>query len=115
VFGGEILPLLFLVRDDAAHPFRYQLILRLEVAIEGHLVGSGGFSDGLDADATNSLPVEEITCRNQNPFTNGHGRPALLRFRAVLVNICLHDRFYPFLTPMLPTGNIGVLTDVTDR
>jgi hypothetical protein len=31
------------------------------------------------------------------------------------VNICLHDRFYPFLTPMLPTGNIGVLTDVTDR
>src|SRR5206468_1468980 len=34
----EILPLFFLVRDDAAHPFRYQLILRVEVAIEGHFI-----------------------------------------------------------------------------
>jgi hypothetical protein len=32
----------------------------------------------------------------------------LFRF-AVAVNICLHDRFYPHLTEMLPTGNIGVL------
>jgi hypothetical protein len=31
------------------------------------------------------------------------------------VNICLHDELYPYLTKMLPIGNIGVLTDVTDR
>src|SRR5947207_2737234 len=109
VLGGQVLPLFFLVGDHAAHPLRAQLVLRVEVAIERHLVGLRRFCDRLDADATDSLFVEEIPSSHQNPLANGYTRPApRLRLLPVFVNICLHAGFYPSLTKMLPTGNIGV-------
>src|SRR5947207_12223068 len=111
VLAGEILPLFLLVGDDAAHPLRDQLILGVEVPVEGHLVGLRRLGDRFDADAADALLVEQVPRRHQNPLANGHSRPALRpRLRAVAVNICLHgDLFYPTLTKMLPTGNIGVL------
>src|SRR6266550_1748546 len=110
VLGGEVLPLFFLVGDHAADPFGDELVLRVEVAVEGHLVGLRRFRDRFTADAADPLLVKQIASRHQNPLANGQARPApLLRLRPVVVNICLHAVYYPSLTKMLPTGNIGVI------
>src|SRR5204863_6785857 len=78
VLGVEILPLVFLVRDASAHPLRDELVLRVEVAVERHLVRLRRFRDRLDADAADPLLVKQITSRHQNPLANGQARPALL-------------------------------------
>src|SRR5437868_5554695 len=111
VLGGEVLPLFFLVGDHTADPFGDQLVLRVEVAVERHLVGLRRFRDRFDPDAADPLLVKQVASRHQNPLANGQARPALLlRFGPVVVNICLHAVYYPSLTKMLPTGNIGVVT-----
>src|SRR5205823_5821288 len=38
VLGVKVLPFLLFVRDDSLHPFSDQLILRVKVAIQRHLV-----------------------------------------------------------------------------
>src|SRR3982750_1290504 len=63
MLGVEILPLLFLVRDYSAHPFRNQLVLRVEVAVKGHLVRLSRLGDGLNADAADSLLKKKIPSR----------------------------------------------------
>src|ERR1700682_1728704 len=52
---GKILPLLLFVRDYPAHPFRYQLILRVEVAVERHLVRLRRLGDRFDPNAADTL------------------------------------------------------------
>jgi len=112
VLGVEILPLLFFVRNDSAHPFRDQLILRVEVAVQRHLVRLRRLGDRFDTDAANALFMKQGTGRNENPLANRDRGPAsFLRLQPVFVNICLHDSSYPSLTKMLPTGNIGVTTE----
>ena len=49
---------LLLLGDDAAHPLCHELVLRLEVAVERHLVRAGGLGDRFDADATNPLATK---------------------------------------------------------
>jgi len=105
--GGQILPLLFFVRDYASHPFRDQVILRVEVAVERHLVRLRRFGNRFDADAPNALLMKQVPCRHENPLANGNRGAALFSRLTVAVNICLHDTFYPSLTRMLPVGNIG--------
>src|SRR6185436_17178718 len=112
VLRGEVLPLLFLVGDDPAHPLGDEVLLRVEVAVERHFVRLRRFGDGLYADATNTVLMKQIASRHQDSLANGHTMPAL-RFGLgpVGVNICSHDGWlYPSLTIMLPTGNIGVIT-----
>src|SRR6266516_1240169 len=106
VHGGQILPLIFFVRDYAPHPFRDQVILRVEVAVERHLVRLRRFGDRFDADAPNALLMKQVPRRHENPLANGNRGAALFSRLTVAVNICLHDTFYPSLTRMLPLGNI---------
>src|SRR5258705_6542320 len=99
VLLGEVLPVLFLVGDDPLTPFRYQLVLRVEVAIERHLVGLRRLGDRFDPDAPDALFVKQVPPRDQNPRANRHGRAvALLRFDPVIGSICFHDMLYPPLT-----------------
>ena len=108
VLGAEIPPFLLFVGDYSLHPFRDQLVLRVEVAVKRHLVGLRCLGDRLDSNAANAVFVEKISSRNQNPLADRNPRARLLL--AIAVNICLHDSFYPYLTEMLPIGNIEVLT-----
>src|SRR5258705_11781145 len=66
VLLGEILPVLFLVGDHPLHPFRYQLVLRVEVAIKRHLVRLRRLGDGFDPDATYALAMEKVSPSPQN-------------------------------------------------
>src|SRR6266853_2529144 len=108
VLGVEILPVFLFVGDDPAHPFRDQLILRSEVAVERHLVGLRRLGDCFNADSTDAVFMKQVTSRYENPLAKRDRVPSFLfRFRPAAVNICLHDSLYPSLTKMLPTGNIG--------
>src|SRR6202165_527884 len=111
VLGVEILPVFLFVRDDPAHPFRDQLILRSEVAVERHLVRLRRLGDRFDPDTSDTLFMKQVSCRHQNPRPNGDGRATTFSlFQSVIGNICFHNSLYPSLTKMLPIGNIGVLT-----
>src|SRR6185369_8019160 len=67
--GGNLIQLRFLLGDDAAHPLGDELVLRLEVPVERHLVRPRRFGDRLDADATNPHPTEQIVGRLENALT----------------------------------------------
>ena len=56
----ELVPDTLLLRDDAAHPLGDELVLRLEVTVQRHLVRAGRLGDRLDADAANADPTKEI-------------------------------------------------------
>ncbi|CAH2401696.1 conserved hypothetical protein [Mesorhizobium escarrei] len=43
-----------------------QIVLRLEMTVERHLVGTGGLSDRVDTDALDAMLVEHIPCRLQD-------------------------------------------------
>src|SRR5205814_279265 len=77
MFGVEVLPLLFLMSDDSTHPFRNELVLRVEVAVKGHLVGLRGLRDSLYADAADTLLVEKVPGRDENALA----RPQRLSYR----------------------------------
>src|SRR4051812_25568595 len=68
----DLIPVAVLLRDDATHPFRDERILRLEVAVQRHLVRAGRLRDRLDADTANAHPTEEIVGRGKNPFSGWH-------------------------------------------
>jgi len=91
VLRHEILPIFFLVRDDSAHPFRNQLVLRLEVAVKGHLVRLRGFGNRLDAHAPDALFVKQVTRRHEDALPDRDCAALFLGLGAVVVNICLHD------------------------
>ena len=112
VLRGEILPLRLFVRDDPPHPFRYQLIFRVEVPVQRHLVCLRRLGYRFDPDAADALFMEQVSRRHQNPRANGDGGAITFScFQSVVGNICFHDMLYPSLTKMLPTGNIGVITE----
>src|SRR5205085_6871925 len=105
------LPLFCFMGDEAAHPLRDQLGLRVAVAVERHLVRLSRFRNGFDANTPDSVSVEQIARRHQDALSHRYGGPNLFaEFFLVSGNICLHDMFYPGLTKMLPTGNIGQLS-----
>src|SRR2546423_9613036 len=112
VFRGQVFPLFLFVGDYPAHPFGDQLVLLVEVAVQGHLVRLRRLGDRFDADAPDTLFMKQVPSGNENPLANGDpGSAYFLRLGRLFVNICLHDRLYPSLTKMLPTGNIGVLAE----
>jgi hypothetical protein len=43
-----------------AEAFGDQLVLGGEMTIKRHLIGTGRLRDGLDADASNPIPVEQL-------------------------------------------------------
>src|SRR5690348_8211138 len=107
--SGQIAPFILLVRDHAAHPLGDELVLRIEVAVEGHLVGASRFGDRFDPYAANPLLMKQIAGGDEDALADGQPFAAFsFRFSAVPLNICFHVRLYPRLTKMLPIGNIGV-------
>ena len=68
VFSGDAGPYSLALASEFAHVSRDQLILRLEMTIERHLVGERRFRDGLDTDWMNSISIEKIAGDQQDPF-----------------------------------------------
>ena len=56
----QFAPRLLFLRDDAAHPLGDQRVLRLEVAVERHLVRVRRRRDGFHADAANADAPKQI-------------------------------------------------------
>src|SRR5690242_9282561 len=60
MFRRDVIPLGFLLLDVPAHPLRYELVLRLEVPIQRHLVRACCFGDRLHTNSTNPDATEQI-------------------------------------------------------
>ena len=54
----KIPPHLVDLDGDAAQIGDDEVVLRIEVSVQGHLVGAGGLGDGFDAHAANAVPME---------------------------------------------------------
>jgi hypothetical protein len=67
-----------------AQILRDQFVLRGKVPVERHLIGAGRFSDRIDADCLNSMPVKELASgrkdaragRNPAVIIKGYGGSA---------------------------------------
>src|SRR5258705_8232343 len=99
----------FIVSGDGvavqrAQIFRHQQVLRLEVTVEGHLIGLRGGGDFIDADGADSLCVEEVARRFEDAFARRN-----LRFPDWLP-YPLHNLFLHHLTRYLP---VSTFRDVT--
>ena len=108
--GDNLAQLRFLLPDDPAHPLGNELVLRLEVPIQRHLVRPRRLGDRIDADATNPHATEQIVGRLENALTwwdaefagGGHGTAE------VRVPRWTRTRY---LTSVLPIGNMPEVTD----
>ena len=65
-FALDVLPDRVGLRRDAAQIGDDQIVLRIEVPVERHLVGAGGLGDGLDTDAANAVTMEQLAGRQQD-------------------------------------------------
>ncbi len=52
----------------AAQVFRHQFVLRIEVTIERHLVGAGGFRDRLHPDRPDAVAIEQVARHRDDPL-----------------------------------------------
>ena len=54
----EIPPHFVDLDGDAAQVGDDEIVLRIEVPVERHLIGAGGFGDGFDTHAADAMPME---------------------------------------------------------
>ena len=55
-----------------AQVVRHQRVLRGEVAIERHLVGSGRLGDGVDPNRADPIPIEQLARDREDPRPRGN-------------------------------------------
>src|SRR3984893_7774367 len=70
-----------------------QHILRREVAIERHLVGTGRLGDGVDADGMDATAIEQLAGGREDALTRGRAGALPIGGRACGRGD--HDRFVP--------------------
>ena len=60
MIGLDLPPHQVLFAEQSAQVFSHQLVLGREVPVQRHLVGFGGFGDGVDADGPNPMPIKQL-------------------------------------------------------
>ncbi|MNY23152.1 hypothetical protein D3C86_1568030 [compost metagenome] len=82
---GELRPEAIGLLRERAQVLRHQRVLRLEVAIQRHLVGARGLGDALDPHRADAVPGEERAGRCQEALARGllHVDGALGRAREI--------------------------------
>src|SRR5262249_61996922 len=65
---GELVPVPARLLRQAAQVFRNQLVLRGEVPVQGHFVGSSRFGDGLDPNRPDPVAVKQVGRDRENAF-----------------------------------------------
>jgi hypothetical protein len=84
-----------------------QVILRAKMTIERHLVGSGGFSDRIDADPSDAVFSEQAASRIDDPIA----RANLWRTHFPRQAVSRHRKFPPaLLTSLLLVCNYHIVT-----
>src|ERR1700704_6569794 len=100
----EIPPHFVDLGGDAAQIGDDEIVLRIEVAVERHLIGAGRLRDCFYPHAADAVPMKQIPGRQENslawPQNVGTGFGHLVSSR----NIDVPSR----LTAVLPVGNVAV-------
>jgi hypothetical protein len=79
VLPRDLAPVRFGAARERAKIFGDLCVLRLEVPVERHLVGAGGFRDRFDADGANAVAIKQLGRRGEDALARGQG--AGFRFR----------------------------------